>query len=171
MRQAAARGGEAMEQETRIDQRRVERLAVVGDEDAGRSHERGSLFEQRPFGGKAGEHELPHPKHPTVEPPASHEKCIRACAAGQAGRFEIQKQERPARSVGDRRRKQQLQSRPPPVAGGKAISHRDTAKAVTGVIGAIDDEIPVAATLTPLTAENIGNVVLTGDMRLAFLIR
>ena len=149
---------EAVKQEAGVDERGVERLAVVCDENAGRAHERGDFLQQQPLGGKAGKYELTDAKYPAVEPPASDEKRVGARASSKAGRLEIEKQQ-PSTRGGDRRLcEQQLQSRPSPFISEKAVGDGHATQTISGVIGAIDDEAAMTVAFVPFAAQRLCGV-------------
>ena len=76
-----------------LDERKIERLAVVGDDRIDGSGNLPDGFEQRPLGREARKQKLPDVKAAPAEPAAADEKRIAARAAGQAGRLEIDEQQ------------------------------------------------------------------------------
>ena len=117
--EAAAWSLEAVKQEARVDEWRVERLAVIGNEHTGGPHSVAAIFQQRPLGGKAGQDKLADAEHGAVEPPASDEKRVRARTACEAGRLQVEEQQPSSRDTDRRLGQQQLQSRPSPFVPGR----------------------------------------------------
>ena len=84
-----------MEEIARLEERRVERLAVERHQRAGTRQFAGDGLEQRPFVRMAREHELPrHEPALGVEPAAADEERLRPRPAAQAGGLEIEEHER-----------------------------------------------------------------------------
>ncbi len=97
---------ETMEQIARLEQRRVERLAVEADQRAGASERAGDRSQHRPLVRMPREHELPRHESVLVEPAAANEKHVRSGAAAESGGFEIEKHERrPRRSTAGKERR------------------------------------------------------------------
>ncbi len=84
--------GHAVEQVARLDQRDVERAAVERDQRAVLARERGHVGQQRAFVLEARHDELPDANRRALEERASHEKRLRAGAAGEARGLEVEEQ-------------------------------------------------------------------------------
>jgi len=163
VRKPAAWSLEAVKQEARVDERGIERLAVVGDKNAGRAHECGEFLQQQPLGGKAGEYKLAHPEYRAVEPPASDEKRVRARASGETGRLEIEEQQPAARGVCSAGpAHEQAETWPPAVIRRQAIGHRDASKPEPGVIRPIDNEI---AAVPPFATQRFSDVIVMSRLK------
>src|SRR5262245_35189625 len=93
MRHLAQRIVETMEQVARLEQRDVERPAVEADERSLRVHPRGDHRQERTFVLEARQQKLSHPQAAILENRAADEKRLRAGAAGEAGRLEIEEAE------------------------------------------------------------------------------
>src|SRR5579864_3883271 len=98
MRYAGGYPLEPMEQVSTLEERRVERLAVETDERPRVPDRLANGVQHRLLVAHRRQHELAHDQGPGLEPRTADQKRMRAGAATQAGRFEIEKHEgRPRR--------------------------------------------------------------------------
>jgi len=80
----------------RLDQRKIERLAVVSDDGGGGSGHIADRFEQSALSRETRQEELPDAKPASIEPGAADEKGVSAGASRQPGRLQIDEQQLPA---------------------------------------------------------------------------
>ena len=90
MRHIRKRRRHTLKDEARLDERKVERLAVIGDDARDPLGEFGDRLEQRALGRKVGEEKLPQPERAAIEPATADEEGVTPCAAREPGGFEVQ---------------------------------------------------------------------------------
>src|SRR5580704_7644727 len=89
---------QTMKEVPRLEQRRVERLAVEADQRARARKLRADGLQQRALVRVTRQQPLTRTEGAVgLEPPAADEKRERACAAAQSGRLEIEEDERQTR--------------------------------------------------------------------------
>jgi hypothetical protein len=133
----------------RVDERDIERLAVVRHHRSRVARRCSHRFEQHALGGKAGEKELADAKDGAIEPGAADQEGVAARPARQARRLEVDEQHPPAA----RRAGQQREARPRPLGRRQTVGHGHAAMAVAGGVLPIDDQEAVAARFTPFAPE------------------
>ena len=103
MRHIRKRRRHALKHEARLDERKVERLAVIRDDARDPVGEFGDRFEQRALGRKVGEKELARTKarrlarrsrrRRRLEPAAADEESVRPGTARKPGGFEVEEEQ------------------------------------------------------------------------------
>ncbi len=141
VRHPGKRSGHAVKQKPRFKQRYVECLAVISDQRAGIGGCVRDVLEKAAFGSIPSQQKLPHLERCALKPSTTHQECIRAGAAGQAGRFHVDEQH----SRLSNRWLEQRKRGPGAVTSGCAVSNDDATVAMTGGIRPIDDDVALAA--------------------------
>jgi hypothetical protein len=130
-----------VKQKPGFKQRHVECLAVIRDQRASIGGCTGNILEKAAFGSIPSQQKLPHLERCALKPSTTHEECVRAGAAGEAGSFEIDEQHTGLAN----RRLEDCKRRPAALTVGRAVGKDSTTVAVTGGIRPVDDDVALTA--------------------------
>jgi hypothetical protein len=154
VRQAGERRFEPVEQVARLDERQIERLAVVGDDRTGFTSELGHRAQHRALDYRVRHQILPDAERAAVEPGAADQERVGAGAAGKAGGLEIHEQQPiAARGAG-----QQIERGPGAVGRRQPVGDRHMAVTMARRILPLDHHETMAFRILPGAAEYLGRI-------------